>query len=971
MAVLAAFLGGLGLGATWAARFSPRVSHPILVYALLELVIAITALAVPWAIGIAERMYLGIFGMQELLPQAGGAATIVFHLVSAFVILSIPTACMGATLPLLARYGVRRRSEIGSATGLLYAVNTTGAVLGAPLSAFILLPEIGLGHTTLVAVGLNLLAGGAALAISRNSLASKRSTEDGSTQSEPPSHLERRDRTLLVLVFVSGAVSLIYEVFWTRLLGHLLGGSLYAFATMLASFLAGIALGSALASRLADSSDRSAAGFAWAQVGIAACTAASFGFVVRSASGPVFGWNLGEGLAADALLAAIALLPAAFFIGATFPFAVRVLADRARDAAPASARVYGWSTLGSIIGAVAGGLFLLPAAGFAGTLEIAMASNLVLAAAAALFLGNRRPRIAAIAAGAIAILLIIPPSTPWSVLRRGTLQPTSIDGPAVHFGVGRNATVLLSESLGRWTLSSNGLPEGSIERPGIPTGGYQVTRWLGSLASLLRPQTRTMMVIGLGAGEALEAIPSSVDTIDVIELEPEIVQANLAVAGRRRHDPLSDPRVNLLINDARAALLLSNRTFDAIVSQPSHPWTAGSANLYTHEFFELVRSRLGPDGVFVQWIGLAFVDHDLLKSILATMTETFPFVAAYRPPTGAALLFVASRKPLDEISSPEALTLASEIHDLGIADPEDLAAALVLDNAGARSLGSGDARIRDDHNPLEARSSRLFGHGLGQDLAERSLAPFDPLVGAAAPSLNRATIVRRLLSIRHNARAKRLAESITDPIQRQVSLAMLASAGGHDQIAKQLINDALGRDHTSSEARGLSLLMQRPRLVRGSSPDSRLLPLLPTEDAVVRGWKLGNDGRWDQIESLEPELALVEAGEPLFQEASRQRVSWRISSGDRSHARDAVRIIDGVLARGRTPDDLLLRARASAVAGDQPSTLASIEGLARMIARHPQRQAWMRQAAVVLEKLPKEPSTSAWRSSIDALLADD
>lgn len=967
-AVLAAYLGGLGLGAGCAARFSPRVSRPVLIYALLEVAIAVSALAVPWAMRTAEMVYLRFFGMQEVLPQAGETATTLFHLVTAFAILSIPTACMGATLPILTRFGVRRKSEIGSATGLLYAVNTAGAVLGAPLSAFILLPEIGLRSTTLVAVGLNLLAGGVALIISRNTDLSTDPTTDRGSSDRPRKHLGNRDRVLLVLVFVSGAVSLVYEVFWTRLLGHLLGGSLYAFATMLASFLAGIALGSALAAGLARSRDRGIAGFAWAQAGIAGCTAASYAFVVRSASGPSLGWSFGTGPALDALLAAVALLPAALCIGATFPFAVRSLADHAHDAAPASARVFGWSTLGSIGGSIAGGFFLLPILGFAGTLESAMIANLVLALAAALFLGRRRSRLALVAAIALIILVLVPPSTPWSVLRRGSLQTGAVDGRIEHFGVGRNATVLLSESLGLWTLSSNGLPEGSIEPPGTPTGRYQVTRWLGSLASIVRPQTRTMMLIGLGAGEALEAISPSVETIDVVELEPEVVLANRSIADRRRFDPLSDPRVNLVINDARAALQLSSRQFDAIVSQPSHPWTAGSANLYTREFFDLVKQRLQPDGVFVQWIGLAFVDHELLRSILATLNDVFGEVVAYRPPTGAALLFVASDRPIDRFSSPEGLAAVSEIHDLGVSSPEDIAAALVLDAEGSRLLGSKGTLIRDDHNPLEARSSQLFGHALGRDLAESTLGPYDPLVGAAAPSLDRAAIVRRLLEIHHNARAARLAETTTDPTQRQVVLAALASASGRAELANQLVSDAVSRDPTTAECRGLAIRLKRPRLVRGESPDSRLMPLSSTEEAIVEGWRHGEDGRWSEIEILDPELAKITPSAPLFHEASRLRIAWRLASGIRGHALESIRIADAMLERGRTPTDLLLRARASVIAGDPHSTLASLTALARLVARHPTRGVWAQSSLAVLEQLPDQPSISAWRSSVESLL---
>ena len=179
-AVLAAFLGGLGAGAAVAAGLVGRISRPVLLYALLELVIAVSALAVPWLVRLSEHLFVGLFGMQDVLPSSGGVAVISFDLAAAFAVLAVPTMCMGATLPLLARFAVREEREIGPVTGTLYAVNTAGAVLGAPLAAFVLLPEVGLGGTVTVAVGLNLLASAVALVIGMTAGGPKRESVVGS-----------------------------------------------------------------------------------------------------------------------------------------------------------------------------------------------------------------------------------------------------------------------------------------------------------------------------------------------------------------------------------------------------------------------------------------------------------------------------------------------------------------------------------------------------------------------------------------------------------------------------------------------------------------------------------------------------------------------------------------------------------------------------------------------------------------------
>ena len=149
----------------------------------------------------------------------------------------------------------------------------------------------------------------------------------------------------------------------------------------------------------------------------------------------------------------------------------------------------------------------------------------------------------------------------------------------------------------------------------------------------------------------LEFVPSTVESIDVIELEPEVLAANQWVAAKRATDPLADPRVRVHIGDARGVLQLTEKRYDAIVSQPSHPWTAGASHLYTREFFSLVRSHLKPDGVFVQWIGLNFVDEALLRSLAATLVDVFGHVEVYQLGAAPGLLFAASAEPLAYLES--------------------------------------------------------------------------------------------------------------------------------------------------------------------------------------------------------------------------------------------------------------------------------------------------------------------------------
>ena len=250
--VLAAYMAGLAAGAAVAARFAHRITRPLLTYGLLELGVGLSALAVPFAIDGSQALHVALLGGQAALSSTGGLSTALFYLVCSFAILMVPTAMMGATLPLLVRHSVHTEDEIGSKIGLLYSINTAGAVVGTIIAAFLLLPTLGLRQTIYVAAGFNGLVFLAAWALARSA------GNQFSTDRTLPTHdLPAAGRTawMLPLIFVSGIVSFTYEVLWVRLLEHMLGGSVYAFSTMLASFLAGIALGAAVAS-----SD-----FGWAQ----------------------------------------------------------------------------------------------------------------------------------------------------------------------------------------------------------------------------------------------------------------------------------------------------------------------------------------------------------------------------------------------------------------------------------------------------------------------------------------------------------------------------------------------------------------------------------------------------------------------------------------------------------------------------------------------------------------------------------
>jgi hypothetical protein len=494
------------------------------------------------------------------------------------------------------------------------------------------------------------------------------------------------------------------------------------------------------------------------------------------------------------------------------------------------------------------------------------------------------------------------------------------------------------------------------------------------------------MVVGLGAGITLEEVPATVSRLDVVELEPEVVRANLAVAARRRRDPLADPRLALYLQDARSALLLTGRRFDAVVSQPSHPWTAGASHLFTRELFALVRERLAPGGVFVQWIGLDFVDDELLRSVLATLLDVYPEVEVWSPPPGGGALFLASERPLDTPGhAAEALAAAPrEWAELGVFDRDDLMMARLLDRRGAARLAAGAPLVTDLDNRLQTRSPRVLDRPLRRAGLDRLVAPYDPLLagGGGAGGLDRLYLVRRLIRGRDLARARRLAEVLGDPIERATAVALVDLAEGHRRHGARALAAAVARYPAAPEPRDSLLL-----LYQGAIRAGRPLPaaLWPAADpaagpaaTLVAAWRAAGAGDPAAVAALDDRLAAVDPHHVLYPEAVRLRAGWRLAAapaglggeaGSRRLAAEALTLLEPALFPVAQVPDLALRARAAAAIGDPATAIAALLELAQGLEQRPRhRPALLPLARRLFAALPPEAATDPRTPAIAALL---
>ena len=728
--VLAAFMGGLALGGFWMARRADFVERPCRLYGFLELGIGAYALVFPHLLEATTPLTLQFYRSVAPGPVALG----VWQLVVVGALLVVPTTCMGATLPLLARFVSTQMGRVGQKVGVLYGVNTLGAVFGVWAGGFILLPQLGQSSTNLLAAGANGLLGLAALALSRaTSEGGAPPTVEGASEHASSQHPVPQ-RALLCIAALSGAAALIYELAWFRLMCLILGGSTYAFSTMLLAFLVGIASGGWAGGRPADAAVRR-----WGRAGPLAC---------------LVGVQLAIGISTAALLWIYPELPYLFvklyepgapaqgltwarqiwlavgvmtlpavFMGATFPLLVR--ASVSQEALGSSVgRIYGANTLGSLAGAVLAGFVLLPTLHILGTVQVGVALNGLAACVAAGVLWNWgaiSPRAAGAglaAAAAMGVLLVNPP--PWNPLwmtagtykyvseisdlsREGVESFAVEDYELLYYDEGFSTVVTVAKSVetGNIWLANNGKVEAS-------TTVDMLTQVLVShLPFLFRDDAGKAALIGLASGITAGSLTlhEGLDAIEIVELEPSMVEASHAFDAFN-HRPLEDPRVQLVLADGRNHLLFAEPgTYDLIVSQPSNPWLSGVSNLFTREFFEMGRERLAPGGVWSQWVQLYGMGQADLKSLLATFADVFPHVALFSTIEDADIVLIGSSQPL-AFGLAEARKLmegevGEELRDLGVPGPYDLLLHHLMDERGLAGLTEGAEMNTDDNLRIE------------------------------------------------------------------------------------------------------------------------------------------------------------------------------------------------------------------------------------------------------------------------------
>ena len=632
--LLGTFMGGMCLGSLLLPRFITPERHPLQIYAYLEASIGVLGVLVLAVVPLAGSVYTA--------TAMHGLAGILWRGVLCAICLLPPTLLMGATLPAIARWVETTPTGV-SWLGFFYGSNIAGAVFGCLLAGFYLLRVHDMATTTFVAVAVNFCVAGAALALSKRAphRPAVRQAPDGSSEAAGVP----RVRAVYVAIGLSGLAALGAEVVWTRLLSLMLGASIYTFSIILAVFLVGLGFGSSAGSFLSRGA-RPRALLGWCQLLLTAAIAWAAYMLARELPywpiNPMLSPSPWITFQVDLLRSLVAVFPAAFLWGASFPLAIAAVVAPGQDAGRLVGRVYAANTVGAIIGSVVFSVVVIPQFGTQNAQRLLICVSI--AAAIVVFASLARARRtdaplkrdlrnpisvqgAELAGVLVALVIAVAlttnvPKVPDGLIAYGRFLPTYTTEPKyLYVGEGMNSSIAVSEEADG---ARNFHVAGKVEASSLPQD-MRLQRMLGHLSALLVRDPQSVLVVGFGAGVTAGSFLThpGIKHIVICEIEPLIPKVVSTYFSRENYNVANDPRVEIVYDDARHYILTTKEKFDVITSDPIHPWVKGAATLYTKEYFELVKQHLNPGGVVTQWVPLYESYPDVVKSELATFFNVF------------------------------------------------------------------------------------------------------------------------------------------------------------------------------------------------------------------------------------------------------------------------------------------------------------------------------------------------------------
>ena len=713
--VVSVFMGGLAAGAVIMGRYSDRITRRLRVYALLEMLVTVSALLLPVALKLADNIYIKFY--QAYQPSHG--QLLIVQVVISAVILLVPSMLMGSTLPLLGRFVTSLEKETGHLVGRLYALNTLGAAAGCFLAGFVLIRWLGVMGALFAAAGLNLLVAFGGWVLSR---CSSGETPESSAPAEvrKPKRAKAIDGRFYVLVvafFFSGLISIGYELLWMRSIVHLLGGFTYVFSAVLTVYLVGNVIGAGIGSRLAKRLKEPAGGFAVTLSLLGVCgifylpALLVWTLKVLPSIGPSLANFYGaSAITLDPIVQSVFLfLVPAIVMGIGFPIALQAWAGYVHKVGRSTAAAYGANTIGAVAGGIITGFVLIPLVGVqVSTAILGLIALWIGAVMWGLFAHRGRVVTQWVFVGVavfFTLVTFVTPSSLFEILVAASPIHKVTDYTLVSVKEALTTTVSLHRDPkdGSLHLYSSGQ---SIAGDNYVERGDQ--KMLGHLGASLCGEGKTVLSVGFGSGETTQCLSlHGLERVDCVEIAPEVVAVSLQYFDRINLGARLDEQVNMIFMDAKNYLHLTDQRYDVIVNDSIHPRDfAENASLYSKEYFENARAHLNRGGMIISWLPTYHMPESVFDSIIGTLMDVFPHVTVWFPATHPAPLVLIIGSVEQQYFSPKRIDKAlarADVHkslaQINITSSTEMLCSYVGDENDLRPV-IGRWSVNSDYHPF-------------------------------------------------------------------------------------------------------------------------------------------------------------------------------------------------------------------------------------------------------------------------------
>lgn len=669
--ILASFMIGLATGSLIIGKKADNwnIEKTARFYIIIEILIALYALSLPTILENLEFFYIDLYTVLPTIMWS----SIFLKSFFAMAMLFIPTFLMGTTLPLITKYLSATNENYSNNISLLYGLNTLGAILGTIIAGFYLLENFGISGATKFSATINIIVALCFLLIYK--FYKTKSSEKINKKDKKTKLLKEKfdefSVLLLISYMISGASSMFYQVSWTRSLSLIIGTSTYAFTIMLTTFLLGIAIGSIIFRYIPKTISKIKL-YIFTQLLIALSVLITTPFMDDL---PLYYLSLNEQFFNSwsdlhyirFLLAGLIMIIPTISMGILFPIVCDILINRNKKMTDNVGKAYAYTSIGATLGAIISGLLVIPLIGIQNTIYTAIFLNIF--AAFIILLQSKEFNKKLKAIFIFSPLLIFS----FALYKKDTWNPKIMSSGVYvykdnYFSVSNRLSNMNFSNNEIWKSAMNNyqllyyqdgitdsvsvmknmdgvislMVNGKVDASAKSEHDIATQLMIGQLPLLLHKNPKDIFLVGYASGiTAGSILTHPVKSLDTAEISTSIVEAS-KLFNKYNYNPLNDKRMNLQIKDARHMLMVSNKKYDVIVSQPSNPWIKGQSSLFSFDWYKIVKEHLKDDGLFMQWIPAYHISERNLKIIINTLDKSFPNLTLWSSSVPGDLIILAS-----------------------------------------------------------------------------------------------------------------------------------------------------------------------------------------------------------------------------------------------------------------------------------------------------------------------------------------